>query len=100
MASEEETRITRRMQITDPAAAIEAAMRENDVLARAIAELQANALTPEEHAYIRNKKESDERASWAWKMLRTYAPWVTAVCSALGTFVYWLISSFQVRPHQ
>lgn len=96
----EQTRITRRVHVTDPAAALDEAWRENDTLASAIAELQANALTPEEHAYLRNKKESDERASWAWKTLRTYAPWVTAICSAAGTAAYWIVSNFQMRPHQ
>ena len=95
-----ETRITRRAHVTDPAAALDEALRENDALAAAIAELQRNALTSEEHAYIVNKKEADERASWAWKMLRTYAPWATAVCSAAGALAYWLVSNFQMRPHQ
>lgn len=84
-------------RVHDPAAALNEALRENDALAHAIAELQANALTPEEHAYLRNRKAADERASWAWQMLRTYLPWVTAVCSAVGTGAYWLVSTFQVR---
>lgn len=91
--------LNRRVHVTDPSAALDEAWRENDALASAITELQANSLTPEERAYIRNKKEADERASWAWKMLRTYAPWVTAVVSAAGTAAYWIVSNFQMRPH-
>lgn len=91
------TRITRRTIVTDPAAALDEALRENDVLAMAISELQANALSAEERAYLRNRKESDERASWAWQILRTYTPWVTAACGALGSLAYWLVSNFQVR---
>ena len=96
----DQTRITRHAHITDPDAAFDGLQRENDSLTAQIASLEARTLTPEELAYLRNKKESDERASWAWKTLRTYAPWVTAVCSAVGTAVYWLVSNFQVRPHQ
>lgn len=94
------TRITRRTHVTDPAAALDEALRENDVLAAAIAELQESALTAEERAYVRNRKEADDRASWAWQMLRTYVPWVTAICGALGSAAYWFVSNFQVRPHQ
>ena len=92
-------RLTRRMHITDPAEALEAALKENDVLAAAIADLQANALTAEERAYIINRKDADERAAWAWKILRTYAPWVTSVCTAVGMGAYWLVTNFQIRHH-
>ena len=95
-----ETRISRRAHVTDPAAALDEALRENDVLAAAIAELQASALTPDEVAYIRNKKEADDRAAWAWRMIRLYVPWATAVCGALGSGAYWLVTHFTWRQAQ
>lgn len=94
------TRITSRMHVTDPAAALDEAWRENDVLAQAIADLQANSLTAEERAYLINRKEADERATWAWKMLRTYVPWVTSLCTAVGAGAYWIVTNFQIRPNQ
>lgn len=83
-------RITRRAHVTDPAAALDLALRENDALAEAIAELQANALTAEEHAYIRNRKEADDNAVWLLQLIRKHAPWVVVLCSMVGTGVYWL----------
>ena len=88
----EATRITRRSHVTDPAAALDEALRENDVLAAAIAELQANALTSDEHAYLLRKKAADDNAAWLWQTIRTNAPWVTVVCSMVGTAVYWLVT--------
>lgn len=84
------TRITRRTHVTDPAAALDEALRENDALAAAIAELQANALTPEEHAYLRNKKAADENAAWLLQLVRKNAPWVVILCSMFGSAVYWV----------
>lgn len=87
-----ETRITRRTHVTDPAAALDEALRENDVLASAIAELQANSLTSEEHAYLRRKKEADDNAAWLWQTIRANAPWVTVVCTMVGSALYWLVT--------
>lgn len=84
------TRITRRAHITDPAAALDEALRENDALAAAIAELQAHALSPEEHAYLRNKKAADDNAAWLFQMVRRHAPWVVVLCSMFGSAVYWV----------
>jgi hypothetical protein len=88
----EPTRITRRTHVTDPAAALDEALRENDVLAGAIAELQANSLTSEEHAYLRRKKEADDNAAWLWQTIRTNAPWATVVCSLVGSALYWVLT--------
>ena len=88
----DQTRITRRVHVTDPAAALDEALRENDMLASAIAELQANALTPEEHAYLRRKKDADDNAAWLWQMIRSNAPWVTVVCTMAGSALYWLLT--------
>lgn len=92
-----ETRITRRSHVTDPAAALDEALKENDVLAAAIADLQACTLTSEELAYVRNKKDADDRAAWAWRMIRLYVPWITAVCGALGSGAYWTVTHFTWR---
>lgn len=87
-----ETRITRRTHVTDPAAALDQALRENDVLASAIADLQTNALTAEEHAYLRRKIAADENAAWLWRTIRTHAPWVTVACTMAGSALYWLLT--------
>ena len=88
----EPTRITRRTHVTDPAAALDEALRENDVLAGAIAELQANSLTSEGPAYLRRKKEADDNAAWLWQTIRTNAPWATVVCSLVGSALYWVLT--------
>jgi hypothetical protein len=95
----EQIHITRRVHVTDPAAALDLALRENDALAAAIAELQANALTPDEHAYLLRKKHADDNAAWLWQTIRTNAPWVTVLCSLVGSALYWLIThSIQIGP--
>lgn len=92
-----DAKITRRTYVTDPVAALDEAWRENDVLAAAIAELQSCTLTSEELAYVRNRKEADDRAAWAWKMLRLYVPWVTSICGAIGAGAYWVVTHFTWR---
>ena len=94
-----ESRITRRTHVTDPAAALDLAMRENDVLAAAIAALQANALTNEEHAYLQRRKHADDNAAWLWQTIRTHAPWATVVCTMIGSALYWLVThTIQIGP--
>ena len=65
---------------------------ENDYLAAQIAKLEAAALTPEELTYLRKRKEQDERAAWAWQVIRTHAPWLLAIGSALGSAAYWFLT--------
>lgn len=93
----EEMRMTRHTHITDVDAAFAGLQREKDALMAQIASLEDRLPSSEELAYLRNKKEGDERAAWAWRMLRTYVPWATAVCGALGSAAYWLVSHFQMR---
>lgn len=90
-------RLSRRAHITDVDAAFEGLQRERDALMAQIAALEDRLPSPEELAYLRNKKEGDERAAWAWRMLRTYVPWATALCGAVGSAAYWLVSHFQIR---
>ena len=51
-------------------------------LAAAIAELQANALTTEEHAYLRRKKDADDNAAWLCQTIRSNAPSVALMIPA------------------
>jgi hypothetical protein len=69
----------------------------NEDMAQEILALRRRIPTDEEMAYLRNRKEADERAAWAWRMLRTYVPWVASIGTALGTAAYWLVTHFQWR---
>jgi len=85
-----ETHITRHAHITDPDAAFEGLQKENDTLTALIASLEERTLSAEELAYVRNKKMAEDNAAWLWRMIRTNAPWVTVVCSLIGSGMYWL----------
>ena len=74
---------------TDPAARLQ---RENDHLASALAALEARMPTDEEVAYLRNRREQDERSAWVWQVIRQHAPWVLGIGSALGTVLYWFLT--------
>ena len=74
---------------TDPAARLE---RENDHLANALAALEARMPTDEEVAYLRNRREQDERSAWVWQTIRQHAPWVIGMGSAIATAIYWLLT--------
>lgn len=74
---------------TDPAARLQ---RENDHLANALASLEERMPTAEDMAYLRNRREQDERSAWVWQVIRQHAPWLLGVGSALGTVVYWFLT--------
>lgn len=88
---------TTRRAITDPEAVVTELQRENDALMAHIASLEARTLSSEELAYLRNRKLADERASWAWQWLHTNVPIAVAICSAVGAFAYWAITSLTFR---
>lgn len=69
-------------------------LQSNEDMAQEILALRRRVPTDEEMAYLRNRKEADERAAWAWRMLRTYVPWVTSIGAALGTAAYWFVTHF------
>lgn len=93
-----ETRIARRVHITDPDAAFEGLQHENDSLMALIASLEARMPTDEEVAYLRNRKLADERASWAWQWLRANVPIISAVCGAFAAAIYWIATHFAWSP--
>lgn len=97
--AEDQLRFSRRAHVTDPDAAFAELQGENDSLVAQIASLEARIPSKEELAYLRNRKEADERAAWAWQMVRKYAPWVTTVTGVLGSGAYWLVNTFQFRSH-
>jgi hypothetical protein len=74
---------------TDTAARLQ---RENDGLANMIASLEARMPTEEDMAYLRNRREQDERSAWVWQVIRQHAPWVIGIGSAIGTVVYWFLT--------
>lgn len=66
--------------------------RENDGLANMIASLEARMPTEEDMAYLRNRRELDERSAWVWQVIRQHAPWLLAIGSAFGTAIYWFLT--------
>ncbi|MEY5098596.1 MAG: hypothetical protein RJA36_1315 [Pseudomonadota bacterium] len=90
-------RQTSRMVVTDPTAAVEELLKENRALSDALAELQARMPNDEDLAFLHNLRIEREHAAWVWKLIRNYAPWVTAVCGTVGSAVYWFLHTFQVR---
>lgn len=67
-------------------------LAENDALAAALTSLEERMPTSEDIAYLRNRREQDERASWAWKTLRAHAPWIVGLTTAIGSGLYWVLT--------
>ena len=66
--------------------------RENDHLAAALAALEARMPSVEEVAYVRNRMAAEEHSAWAVKIIRSNAPWIFLLLSALGSSAYWLLT--------
>jgi len=74
---------------------------ENDYLAAQLAKLEAAMPTPEELAYLRRRKEQDERAAWALQVIRSNAPWLIGIGTAIGSAVYWFLThTISIGPKQ
>lgn len=93
------TRLSRSTTIHDQEADNAEMRRENEFMAHEIgemhkelAELRKALPTPEEVAFLREKKRADENAAWMWRMVKTHAPWVTVVASMIGSGVYWVLT--------
>ena len=91
-------RITRRTHVTDPDAAFAEMQGENDMLVEQIASLESRLPSAEELAYLRNRKLADERATWAWRWLRSNVPIITAVCGGFAGAIYWLATHLAWSP--
>lgn len=76
----------------DPEDRLRLVMAEKDALAAALASLEERVPTSEDLAYLRNRREQDERASWAWHVIRKHAPWIAGLTTALGSGLYWLLT--------
>jgi hypothetical protein len=75
--------------------------RENDHLATALAKLEERMPSDEEVAYLRNAKEAAERSAWVVKLIRSNAPWLFVLLSAIGSGLYWLAThtiSIDTKP--
>lgn len=97
--AEPTTRLSRSTTIHDQEADNAEMRRENEFMAHEIgemhkelAELRKALPTPEEVAFLREKKRADENAAWMWRMVKTHAPWVTVVASMIGSGVYWVLT--------
>jgi sugar/nucleoside kinase (ribokinase family) len=65
---------------------------EREALRRQLDYLASRLPTDEELAYLRNRIEADENAAWAWKTIKTHAPWIATLISTLGAGMYWLMT--------
>lgn len=96
-------RQTSRMVVTDPSAAVETLLKENQVLGDALAELQARMPSDADLEFLHRLRIERERTTWAWATLRRWVAWGVPICSALGAALYhvvkWLADNFQFRPH-
>lgn len=89
------------ISVTDPAAALAAAMRENDYLAQVVTDLEQRVPTSEEMAYLRNRMEMDEHAAWVVKVLRANAGWVFVLLGLVGSAIYWAFThSISIKGSQ
>jgi hypothetical protein len=73
-------------------------MSQIDYLEKALSLAESRMLSEEEIAYVRNRKQADEHATWAWQQIKTYAPWVVSVVGAVGSGAYWLVTHFSLKP--
>ena len=71
----------------------------SEAMAQEILAMRLRVLTPEEMAYVRNRKLADERAGWAWQWLRANVPWIAGCVSAFGAAVYWFATNLTWKPH-
>jgi hypothetical protein len=65
---------------------------ENDYLAGELARLEANTLTPEEAAWVRNRKMEADNQAWAWKRVKQRFPAVALIVSIISGAVGWLLT--------
>ena len=75
--------------------------RENDYLAERLSAMEQCMPSPEELAYLRNRKEADERSAWVIKLIRSNAPWLFVLVSAIGSGLYWVAThtiSIDTKP--
>jgi hypothetical protein len=77
------------MNIDEERAAYEAQL---NYLSTVIQRLEESMPSSEEMAYLRNRKLADERAGWAWHMVKAYAPWIATAGTAIGGALWWLLT--------
>lgn len=77
---------------TEDEAVAAALARQVEYLAAELSRLEARLPTAEEAEYLRRRKLDDDRASWAWHVIKTHAPWVTTVLGALGLGAWWVLT--------
>jgi uncharacterized protein (DUF2126 family) len=66
--------------------------KTDEQLADVVAELQRTALTPAQYAYLLQRKEQDEHATWLMQYVRKNAPWVLTVLGAIASGAYFLLT--------
>jgi hypothetical protein len=57
-------------------------------------------------AFLRNEKQTKERYTWAWGVIRQYFGWAVVAAGMVGSGLYWLAKAiiwlaenFQWKPH-
>lgn len=77
---------------------------EREELLRLVLELRRKQLTDEELAFLRNKKQTEERYSWAWSVIRQYAGWVVVVGGVVGSVavalakaIEWIVAHVSIK---
>jgi hypothetical protein len=73
--------------------------KQIDFLAGEVTRLMAAMPTPEEMAFLRDRKLEAERAQWLWRTVKTHAPLVASILTAVGVSVVWLLThNIDIRP--
>lgn len=78
-----------------------ATQREIDYLVNQLSILEKQIPTAEDLAYLRRKREEDDRVAWLVEKFKRWFPTAALVCSAIGGAVWWLLTnSITVTPNK
>ena len=84
---------------TDDLTVAEALSRQVEYLAGELTRMEARLPTAEECDCLRKRKLEDDRASWAWQVIKTHAPWVSTALAMCGAVAYWVLThTISVAP--
>jgi hypothetical protein len=74
-------------------------MVKDQPLAEQLDDIKKRLLSDDELKYLRERMELDARASWAWKQIRTWLPWLATCLSVIGSAIWWIVNNITIKVH-
>jgi hypothetical protein len=72
-------------------------MVKDQPIAEQLDDIKKRLLSDDELKYLRERMEQDARASWLWKQIRTWLPWVATTISVIGSGIYWIATNITIK---